>query len=220
MIECNRSRAPLLAALSVAMLLAHADAQPPSGESAAMPPSKEGASPARTVVEGEGAKLEAAFDLDDAKQRLSLHYRIENTGDAPLAVFDRGNAHAVLTKRQKAGAVGAPLIKQDGGDVTLRHVAMPLPKPAPTVPPTPLAVKLDAGASLDGTFDFNLSLADAPKRVRWCVGVAPFTEDGFTASKQGGEVQVWSASFAVIESQQTLCTPWYDLAGGAFEADG
>ena len=220
MIECNRSRAPLLAALSVTMLLAHADAQPTSGESAAMPPYKEGASPTRTVVKGDGAKLEATFDLDDSKQRLSVRYRIENAGDAQLAVFDRGNAHAVLTKRQKAGAVGAPLVKQDGGDLTLNHVAMPLPTPAPTVPPTPLAAKLEAGASLDGAFDFTLSLADTPKRVRWCVGVAPFTEGEFTASKQGGEVQVWSASFAMIESQRTLCSPWYDLAGGAFEADG
>jgi hypothetical protein len=217
MIECNRRRAPLLAALSAAMLLAHADAQPPSGKSASMPPSV----PARTtVVEGEGGeKLEAAFDFDGAKQRLSVRYRIANTGDAPLAVFDRGNAHAVLTKRQTAGVVGAPLMKQDGGDVTLSHVALPLPKPAPTVPPTPLAAKVEVDASLDGTFDFNLSLADAPKRVRWCLGVAPFAEDEFTASKRGGEVQVWSASSAAVARQRTLCTQWYDVATRAFEGD-
>jgi hypothetical protein len=215
MTECNR-RAPLLAALSAAMLLAHADAQPPSGESAAMPPSES----ASTIVEGEdGPKLEATFDLDDGKQRLSVRYRIDNTGAAPLAVFDRGNAHLVLTKRLKRGAVAAPLFKQDGGDLTLSHVAMPLPTPAPTVPPTPLAARVETGAGLDGAFDFNLSLADASKRVRWCLGVAPFTESEFTASKQGGEVQVWSASFAVIESQRTLCTPWYDLADAAFEGD-
>ncbi len=215
MTECNRRRAPLLAALSIAMLLAHADAQPPpSGKKTAMSPSES----TSTIVEGEdGAKLQATFDLDAAKQRLSVRYRIDNIGNAALAVFDRGNAHAVLTKRQKPGAIAAPLFKQDGGDLALSHVAMPLPKPAPTVPPTPLAVKLDAGGSLDGTFDFNLSLADGPKRVRWCIGVAPFTEDQFTASKQGGEVQVWSASFAVVETQRTLCTPWYDLTGGAFE---
>jgi hypothetical protein len=219
MIECNRSRVPLLAVLSAVMLFAHADAQPPSRKSAAMSPSKGGAGPACTVVEGDGAKMEAAFDLDGAKQRLSVRYRIANTGDAALAVFDRGNAHAVLTKRQAAGAVGAPVMKQDVGDVTLSHIAMPLPTPAPTVPPTPLAAKLDAGASLDGAFEFNLSLADGPKRVRWCLGVVPFTENEFAASKHGGEVQVWSASFAVIESQRTLCTPWYDLAERAFEAN-
>jgi hypothetical protein len=217
MIECNRSRVPLLAVLSAVMLFAHADAQPPSRKSAAMSPSKGGASPARTVVEGDGTKMEATFDFDGAKQRLSVRYRIANTGDAALAVFDRGNAHAVLTKRQKAGAIGAPLMKQDGGDVTLSHIALPLPKPAPTVPPTPLAAKVEAGGSLDGAFDFNLSLADAPRRVRWCLGMAPFTEGEFTASKNG-ESGVWSASFAVIESQRTLCTPWYDLTGGAFEA--
>jgi hypothetical protein len=134
-------------------------------------------------------------------------------------VFDRGNAHLVLTKRLKPGAVAAPLFKQDGGDLTLSHVAMPLPTPTPTVPPTPLAAKVEAGAGLDGAFDFQLSLADGPKRVRWCLGIAPFTEGEFTASK-AGESPVWSASFAVIESQRRLCTPWYDLTDAAFERDG
>ena len=185
-----------------------------------MPSSKKEGNPARTVVEGEGARLQATFGFDDAKQRLSVRYRIANTGDVPLAVFDRGNAHAVLTKRQTAGAVSAPLMKRDGGDVTLSHIALPLPTPAPTVPPTPLAAKVEAGAGLEGAFDFNLSLADAPKRVRWCLGVAPFAEDEFTASKRSGEAPVWSASVAAVERQRTLCTPWYDLVGGAFEAGG
>lgn len=215
MTKCNRRHAPLLAALSAAMLLAHADAQPPSGKSATMPSES-----ASTIVEGEaGAKLQATFDLDDAKQRLSVRYRIDNTGARPLAVFDRGNAHLVLTKRLKPGTVAAPLFKQDGGDLTLSHVAMPLPTPAPTVPPTPLAARVETDAGLDGAFDFKLSLADAPKRVRWCLGVAPFTEGEFTASKTG-ESPIWSASFAVVESQRRLCTPWYDLAEAAFEGDG
>jgi hypothetical protein len=220
MIECNRRRAPLLAALSAAALLAHAGAQPPSGESTAMASSKEQGSPARTVVEGEGARVETTFALDDAKQRLSVRYRIANTGAAPLAVFDRGNAHAVLTKRQTAGAVGAALMKREGGDVTLSHVALPLPTPAPTVPTTPLAAKLETGASLDGAFEFNLALADAPRRVRWCLGVATFEEDEFGRTKAASEMPVWTATEAAVARQRTLCTSWYDLADGAFETGG
>lgn len=211
----NRHRLPLLTALSAAMLFAHAGAQPPSGESAAMPSSEQ----ARTVVEGEGARLEAAFGFDAEKQRLSVRYRIANTSDAPLAVFDRGNAHAVLTKRQTAGAVGAPLLKQDGGDATLSHIALPLPTPAPTVPPTPLAAKLEAGAQLEGAFEFNLSLADATKRVRWCLGVTTFGEGDFGRTGRESDMPVWTATAAAVARQRTLCTPWFDLAAKSFEVD-
>ena len=187
MTKCNRRHAPLLAALSSAMLLAHADAQPPSGESAAMSPSES----ASTIVEGEdGAKLQAAFDLDDAKQRLSVRYRVDNTGDAPLAVFDRGNAHPVLTKRQKPGGVRA--VVQAGwrrSDIEPRP--MPLPTPAPTVPSTPLAAKLEPARSRR-RIDFNLSLADARARAL-CLGVAR-SRERVHRIEQGGGVQVWAAS--------------------------
>jgi len=34
-----------------------------------------------------------------------------------------------------------------------------------------------------------------------------------------GDVEVWQASFELSESQQLLCTPWFDAASGTFAAD-
>lgn len=170
---------------------------------------------ARTAVEGEGAMLEVAFDPDGS--RLAVRYRIGNTGDSALAVFDRGDRHAVMTKRLVAGDVPAPHIRQDEAGLTLGHAARALPQPSPTVPPVPLAAKLAPGESRDGAFSADLSLAGSASRVRWCLGVAPFDEAMFTASESAGEVAVWAASFEVVERQQQLCTPWFDVAAAVFE---
>ena len=171
---------------------------------------------ARTTVEGEGARLEVAFDPDG--EALAVRYRISNTGAAPLAVFDRGDRHAVLTRKQVAGEVGAPRFEEAGGGLVLSHEARALPDPAPTVPPVPLAARLDAGQAIDGAFAFDLSLAGPVTRVRWCLGVSAFEASRFETSESTGEVPVWTAPFDVADTQQRLCTPWFDLAAGAFEA--
>ncbi len=207
--------ATMVAALSAALSLPHpatAAAQPGAAST------HEEDRVARTRIDGEGATLEVAFDPDG--KRLAVRYRISNAGDASLAVFDRGDRHAVLTGRLKAGEVPAPHFEQaDDVSLTLSHVARALPQPTPTVPPVPLATRLAPGASVDGAFEFDLSLAVGLERVRWCLGVAPFDETTFEASESEGEVAVWTASFDVAESQQRLCTPWFDVAAGGFEAD-
>lgn len=170
---------------------------------------------ARTRVNGEGAMVEAAFDPDG--QRLMVRYRISNTGDAPLAVFDRGDSHAVLTKRLVAGDVPGPRVEGGDGGLTLTHAAQALPDPAPTSPPVPLATKLGAGERLDASFDVDLSLFANATRVRWCLGVLPFDEAVLKPATSAGDVAVWSASFSVVEQQQLLCTPWFDMAAGVFE---
>lgn len=208
------SRLALAVALSATVPFAHAAT--PQAESAAM---HEEDVPARTSVEGEGAMLELAFDPNAGGDRLAVRYRITNTGDAALAVFDRGNRQAVLAKRQNAGDVPAPMFDTDGGDVTLSHVAMPLPTPSPTVPPVPLAARLVPGEAHDGAFEFDLALAGAPSRVRWCLGVAPFDEAASLAAESTNKVAVWTVSFEIVERQQRLCSPWYDIAGGVFVAD-
>ncbi|MDH5824755.1 hypothetical protein QFW77_17435 [Luteimonas sp. RD2P54] len=172
-----------------------------------------------TTVEGDGARLEADFAYDPRQQALRVRYRLHNTGDAALAVFDRGNRHAVLTGRQQPGAVSDPVFREDGADVTLSHIALPLPSPSPTVPPTPLAVRLPAGAELEGEFTFAPPTAEPARRMRWCLGVADFEESEFTAPEDVGGVEVWQASFAHVERQQLLCTPWFDVAAGTFEAE-
>ena len=176
------------------------------------------AAAAKTQVQGQGATLDAAFAYDSGRRVLRVNYRVHNTGAASLAVFDRGDRHAVASGRQKAGAIAAPTVQGEGDDIVLNHIARALPRPAPVSPPTPLAVKLAAGKEAMGQFEFALPGAQAPKRLRWCLGVAAFADADFNSPERIGEVELWRASFAVVERQQTLCTPWFDIARGAFES--
>ena len=174
---------------------------------------------ATTTVEGDGVRLEASFD-HAAGGPLRVRYRVHNTGSADLAVFDRGDRHAVLTGRHGAGEVGDPGFREDGqGGLELRHAARPLPQPAPTLPPTPLAARVAPGQLLEGHFSFSPLVGDQPRRLRWCLGVAPFNERQFRSPDGSGDVEVWQASFELSESQQLLCTPWFDAASGTFAAD-
>ena len=176
------------------------------------------AAAAKTQVQGQDAELAASFAYDPAKRVLRVDYRLRNTGAQALAVFDRGDRHALASGRQKAGAIAAPTSRSVGDDVVLEHIALPLPRPAPVSPPTPLAAKLAAGAQSNGHFEFALPGLQAPKRLRWCLGVAAFAEADFNSPEQVGDVEIWRASFAVAERQQTLCTPWFDVARMAFES--
>ncbi len=172
---------------------------------------------ATTTVSGPLAGVKVDFDYSRAEGLLQVRYRVENRSTATLAVFDRGDRHAVLTRQLVAGDVGSPLFSADeGGGVTLSHEALPLPIPAPTSPPTPLAARLAPGASLEGEFAFTLPASSDPQRLRWCLGVAPFNQDDYSAGETVGVVDLWRASFAVVNDQQRLCTPWFDLAGGRF----
>lgn len=202
-----------LALLSAALLAPHAVGAQAPVESAQM---HEEDQVARTRVDGDGVGLEVAFDPDGA--RLAVRYRVSNTGTGPIAVFDRGDRHAVLSKRLVAGEVPAPRFERGPDGLTLSHLARGLPRPTPTLPPVPLATKLEPGTAIDGAFAFDLSLGGSDAgRVRWCLGVAPFDAALFDASESAGEVAVWTAPFEMAETQQQLCTPWFDVAKGAFD---
>lgn len=170
-----------------------------------------------TETTGTLASVRAGFDYSPSGRLLKVTYRIDNTSDEPVAVFDRGDRHAVLSRQHPAGAVPAPFFAVDEeGGVTLSHEALPLPTPAPTSPPTPLAAKVASGASIEGSFEFALPVSLEGDRLRWCVGVAPFTEADFSAGEEVAGIDLWRASFAVVESQQRLCTAWFDLERGVF----
>lgn len=170
-----------------------------------------------TRVESDGLVLDVRFEAR-AGAPLRVHYRVQNTGREPVAVFDRGDRHAVLTKRQATGDVGQPGTRDEGnGDVTLSHVARPLPDPSPTLPPVPLAAKLPAGDMLEGTFTASPMTLDTPKRLRWCLGVSAFEPAHFSSPEQVDGVEIWLASFDEASRQTTICTPWFDIASSAFE---
>lgn len=209
----TQRRGAALALLSAALFAPHAAGAGAQPESTQMHDEDR---VARTIIEGTGTRLEVAFDPDG--EALAVRYRISNTGQAPIAVFDRGDRHAVLTRRLVAGEVPAPHFENTDEGLVLSHVARPLPDPSPTLPPVPLASRLAPGEAHDGAFSFDLSLADAGGRVRWCLGVAPFDAPGFQASESAGDVPVWTAPFEMAADQERLCTPWFDMATGSFEA--
>lgn len=209
----RRLHPALVAALALAVAGACAHEPVNAPESAAMPAPPE----VSTTVATELATLHAGFDYLPAERLLRVRYRLDNTGGSALAVFDRGDRHAVMTRQLVAGEVPSPFFSiDDAGGVTLSHEALPLPVPAPTSPPTPLAARLMPGASLEAGFSFTLPTSIEADRLRWCVGITPFTEDDFSAGETTAVGDLWRASFAVVDDQQRLCTPWFDLAGDGF----
>lgn len=177
------------------------------------------ANTANTALTAPDASMQAQFDYDTASRILAVRYRVRNaSASEALVVFDRGNANAVAAGRQTLGAVGAPFEKAQGEDVELTHAVFPLSKPTPTVPPSPIAIRVEPGKELAGGFEVALKGTVAPKRLRWCLGVAPFDTDYLRDPRDSAQGQLWSASFSVVDRQQMLCTPWYDVASGTFES--
>ncbi len=173
------------------------------------------AAPASTRIEDRGVVLDVELSMP-ARDTVQLRYRLRNGGTQPLAVFDRGDRHAVLSGRQARGAMGAPLFEETGaGDVVLRHEARTAPTgpTGPTSPATPLALRLEPGAVLEDGFVSPIPVSP-PRRLRWCLGVAGFSEEGFFGPEPGDKGDVWQASDPGVQRQ--LCTPWFDCARGVF----
>jgi hypothetical protein len=159
-------------------------------------------------VETALASLDARFEVDGARRMLHVEYSVKNRSDAQLMVLDGGVALA-----GKVGAGGAaPLGKLDGETLTLTHAATTLPKPAPTVPRVTLAARVEPGASHASKFEADLP--PGTKRVRYCVGVAPFAEQAFTPFE--ADATLWRAAFGVAATQTLVCTTWFDLATNRF----
>lgn len=190
---------------------------PPSAPPAPSVPAAADPLPEASVPGPFGTQLLVAFDVRPGRLVADVRYVLRNTGPAPLIVFDRGTAHDVGTGSQVLGAVGVPAQEIAGEDVTLVHAATPLPEPSPTSPPTPLGIELAPGAALPARFQVMLQGPALPARLRWCVGVMPVDEGLLSAPQQTPEGRIWTASFAVVQRQARLCTPWYDVAGARFE---
>lgn len=213
-------RKPMLSTLLLA-LVGGGGSMPATGSPATMQTGEDAAMPDAgnvAVVGGHGATLEVRFDYTTATDALTVAYRLRNTGDVALMVFDRGNRHAVMAGRLVQGEVPAPQFSMRGGDVALSHRALPLPMPTPTVPPLPLATRVAPGDALQDGFEYVSLTAQAPRRLRWCLGVTPFVQEDFRKLEPvtARARDVWQASFAVAGRQQLLCTPWYDVAASAF----
>lgn len=162
--------------------------------------------------------LYAEFDYAPASRIIDVRYRLRNASQSSaLVVFDRGNLHAIDIGRQKFGEVGVPKMIENGEDIELVHAVAPLPSPAPTAPPTPIAIQVEPGAELTGHFKFALKGITIPKRLRWCVGVMAFDEAYMDSPHNTADGRIWRVSFAAVDKQRMVCTRWYDVATAAFE---
>lgn len=164
-----------------------------------------------------GTDLLVAIDATVSRLVVNVRYVLRNDSTAALAVFDRGNVHDISIGRQVLGGVGVPRQELSGDDLTLVHAAIPLPKPSPTSPPTPLAIELPPGAAMAARFQTVIQAASMPKRLRWCLGVLPTSEAQLISPQDTKEGRIWIASLVAAERQQRICTPWYDVAQGAFK---
>lgn len=162
------------------------------------------------------AELIANFRYDPTTRVVNVRYQVNNTSPkSSLAVFDRADLFAVRQGQQKLGDVAVPHQTADGDDITLWHVMPPMDPSAESLP-TPTAIRLAPGTTLSGQFTFGLWGAVHPKRLRWCLGVMPFDEQVFGSPVAVEAGELWQASTAIVERQQTLCTLWYDVANAAF----
>lgn len=164
-----------------------------------------------TVVDAEGVKLEVRV-MSESGHTLAIEYRLRNTGAAPLAVFDRGQSGPGVpgTKSPIPPPLSEPL--PDG--LSLNHLALSLPKPAPTVPRVSLATRVDAGGMHVGRF--VVGIESSVRRLRYCLGTAPFDATAFLP-QDGAEPPAWRAPFAVAATQRRLCTAWYSIGEQRFE---
>lgn len=167
-----------------------------------------------TTVSSPLATLHVTVAFDRQQQKLAIVWKLDNTGKQALAVFDRGTTLQWNRRPLDAGQVADVMREEDGGTMVLSHRAEALSDPAPTVPPIPLAGRVGAGASRKA--DFDVDLLKMPSKVRYCLGVTPFDEDGFTPAEKAGD-GTWRASFKVVGKQTLLCTPPYDVDSGRFE---
>lgn len=177
------------------------------------PPLTDATLPSATTQD-DGLRLNAQFGFDAGKRLLRLRYLLHNGSRQAVALFDRGNSLAVAQGRLKAGSAAAPTSEPGKDGLVLHHRIVPLRKPAPTVPPIPLAARLAPGAELGG--DVLVEVGEAT-RLRYCLGVAPFEPALFSSREAIDGVELWRASFDAVGKQKTLCTPWFDTARLDFE---
>jgi hypothetical protein len=165
-------------------------------------------------VRSELASLDLRFRFDAQRLMLEAEYELRNESQRPIAVFDRGDTIAIANKRLVAGDTEVPMIAQDGERVILSHLALELPKPAPTVPRISLAARVETGSSSRG--QFRIELPQDVQEVRYCIGVAPFDDDHFTALDPKYGVSLWRTAFTVAALQTPICSPWFSLREDRF----
>lgn len=165
-----------------------------------------------STVTNELATLKAGFRYDTDSGKLHVMYSVRNNTDQPLMIMDGGTAkEGVVAPNPK------PTRKTQGDGMTFSFKVLGLPNPAPTVPRTTLAHRLESGQSHASAFTVAL-LAVGIHSVRFCIAVAPADEAMFRPLD--GHQDLWRASFRLADAQTLLCTPRFDLQTSQFAEHG
>jgi len=171
------------------------------------------------VQDGQEVSLHTEFHYSTDANTLLVRYRLRNgSADRALAVFDRGVYGDRAGATFNPGPVGAPRVEQQDGGTVLLHAPGPAPATAAMDPlgAAPLAVELEPGGELADQFVHRFTGTGAPKRVRWCVAVAPFDEKQFRNPVKTNHGPIWTATGDTSTGRQLLCTPWYDVGTARF----
>lgn len=168
---------------------------------------------------GQTATLHAEFFYSSEARTVYVRYRIHNTSaDRALAIFDRGVYGDWAGARYAPGPVGRAVFQRDGDGLTVAHMATALLSDDPLQRSMPLALALPAGGTIAAESASQLPAEDVPARLRWCIAVMPFDQQHFRSPHQTDTSTIWIATPDVVDLQQMLCTPWYDVAAESFQA--
>ncbi len=167
------------------------------------------------TAEDSSALARATFTIvrDGEGGRLRVAYTVHNTSSGWLYVFDRGDTHAVSTKRQRLGDIAPPHEGATAEGTTLTHAPKPIGTPSPTAPPIPLASAIAPGARHAAEFFYTVPRDRGAAPLRYCVTIAPAgTRVG--EALPGSEVYRVDGAFGL--ERTTLCSPWFDSDAAAF----
>lgn len=221
----RRIRIPLQAAVLLTTLMAagctHGDPRPP--QEPRMSQVADTALPQTRLTLPSGPEVDLRIDewvFFREQNAIQVGYRLRNAGSGSIAVFDRGTYEAHAGATYTPGPVADPAVVVAGTDMELRHTVSP-PGTGDSVPATPLALELQAGAEAKGFFVLAKLGDVAPRRVRWCVSVLPFQKQQFRTPQTSSFGTIWvletSARVDAVKRQTPVCTPWYDVATATFE---
>jgi hypothetical protein len=162
--------------------------------------------------------LHAELFYSTEARTVYVRYRIHNTSaDRALAIFDRGVSGDWAGALYGPGPIGRAVLERDGDGLTVSHMATALLHDDPLQRSMPLVLALAAGGTVTAESATQLPAEYEPARLRWCVAVMPFDQQHFRSPHQADTGTIWIATPEVVDLQQRLCTPWYDVAAATFQ---
>ncbi len=160
------------------------------------------------------AQIESSFYDTGTVDQVHIRFQIANDGALPIAVLGVGSS----------GTQSLPLPNYDisaVGDLTISHGMTKASADTLAGRRATYAHKVLPQTRYENSHTLKLlsrypvltgaeGSAVQPKRLRYCVAVAPFGAEKFTPV--GDAKTVWLVQATVADDQSLLCSQWFDLA--------